>query len=225
MEKTKNQKVVTRLTVLLIVLALVVVGFASYTLARYIRSGSATDEARVAKFQFASTITVGSTTEDMETTPVTINIFDTTDDTGVKTGVDENLIAPGTTGSFRILATGTSEVAVEVIFTLAETNDDGIPVYYTYGGVNYSSAPAAKFAASLDVQPLSGLATALKTTYAPGATVDLDKTITWTWAFEAGADADENGTINGTDTDLGEDGTATIELVITCTARQLDVAA
>lgn len=212
-----------RLVVLVAVLTLITASLVSGTFAKYTTEVSGTDTVRVAKFEFD--IAEGST--DINTTGTAIDIFTIAADSGVTTS-PAGIIAPGTTGDFTIDLSNTSEVDVDVVFTLTETNPSDVPVYYLYGTQRYSDVLTGAYTGDNNgsYAALSELATDMQTAAAglseatDGVTAsELTYNLTWVWAFESAG----TGQTDEDDTALGLAGTPEVTLEITCTATQADI--
>ncbi len=226
----KKNKIFRIASVLLVATLLSTCAISS-TFAKYVTSGSTSDDARVAKF---GVNIEGSS--DMFKTEYAKSDSNYTGTLSVQSSSDDNLVAPGTSGSLvDFTITGAPEVAVRVTYavdTLTFENwADADSAYYcpivitvhtsaesdpdkTFSGLDYSSAD--DFAAAIK-EAIEG------STYDYDPNTDLsEKTadnlgITWAWAF-AGDDVK--------DTALGDaaaEGTAaTIAIGITCTITQID---
>ena len=209
-----------RLSLLVLLLAVITMSVISGTLAKYVESVSATDTARVAKFEYSLS--------GLDKDTKKINLFNTTSDSGiVGDQKDQKLIAPGTNGSLTVTLTNSSEVAISAGFTLTETNASNIPIVYGYNSQYYSSViptgeqvkiHSGDTAISI-VGDLNALAAAVGSSESIGKNGTKDISLTWAWAFE--------GTTTQTDaldTALGKAGTATVELKVKCDVTQLDTA-
>lgn len=207
-----------RLGLIVMLLAAITISIISGTLAKYVKTVTAADKARVAKFEY--------TVDGLDEEKQTINIFNTANDTGIiGNQTNEKLVAPGTQGSFEIVFTNKSEVLVKAGYTLTETNTN-IPVVYGYDNKYYSSVlPAGTSVtihegeAAITVEgELDKLAAAIGEAIeiANGETKEIE--VTWAWAFIG------DGTVQSDDTDrtLGETGTATVELQVNCDITQVD---
>ncbi len=214
-----------RLALLVLLLAVVTMSVISGTLAKYVESVTGTDSARVAKFAY--------TLEGMDGTgdTRTLNLFDTTNDTGILANLtDDNkkLVAPGSEGSIDVILTNKSEVKISAGFTLTETNTSSIPIVYKYNDKYYSSVLPANSQVTLhdgttDKVTVTGDLDALATAVgeAEGLAQNATSTISlgWAWAFTG----DGTTQSDTTDTTLGKAGTATVELQVKCDVTQLDV--
>lgn len=218
---TKNWT--ARLVVLVAVMTLITASLVSGTFAKYTTEVSGTDTVRVAKFAFD--VSEGST--DMNTTGTAIDIFSMAPDDGVTTS-PAGIIAPGTTGSFALDLSNTSEVDVDVAFTLTETNPSDVPVYYLYNTQRYSDVLTGAYTGDNagTYQTIAQLATAMEAAAAglseatDGVTAsELTYALTWVWAFDSAG----SGQSDEADTALGLAGTPEITLEITCTATQADI--
>ena len=215
-----------RLAAVLLIAVLLTTSVISGTFAKYVTTESGSDFARVAKWG-------------VEIAAKSFGMFETdyeTDDDGatftgdysVSAAAGDDVLAPGTSGSFANIAiTGTPEVAVDVaiVATVAVSDNwivDGdfyCPVVVTVGteeisGLDYENATA--FAAAIKAK-IDGKSKQ----YAPNTdlsaiynTTNLD--LAWAWAFEGD---DEK------DTDLGDKAVAedlTISIGVAITVTQID---
>lgn len=209
-----------RLSLLVLLLAVITMSVISGTLAKYVESVSATDTARVAKFEYS----LSGLDKDTQK----INLFDTTSDSGiVGDQTSQKLIAPGTNGSLTVTLTNSSEVAISAGFTLTETNASNIPIVYGYNSKYYSSVipegeqvkiHSGDTAISIEGD-LNALAAAVGSSESIGKNGTKDISLTWAWAFEG-----TTTQTNTKDTELGKAGTATVKLEVKCDVTQLDTA-
>lgn len=185
-------------------LVLVATCFVTNAWAKYTKTTLAWDEARVAKFDVSTEI---AETE-IQTGTQQIEIFDTAFNhiyNANDKGTDgKKLIAPGSTGTFDIVLTNTSEVTVEYDLKAVDTNTGLIPLVWSADGESAGS--------------LAGLLTLLgkQTLAATDGVTPSTKTITvtWSWAYTGGNDA--------YDTELGEKTDLdTYKVEITCIATQV----
>lgn len=214
-----------RLALLVLLLAVVTMSVISGTLAKYVESVTGTDSARVALFKY----TLEGMDGDGNTR--TLNLFDTTNDTGILTNLandGKKLVAPGSEGSIDVKLTNESEVKISAGFTLTETNASNIPIVYKYNNNYYSSVLPAKSEVTLhdgatDKVTVTGDLAALAEAVgkAEGLAQNATSTISlgWAWAFTG----DGTTQTDVTDTTLGKAGKATVELQVKCDVTQLDV--
>lgn len=208
-----------RLALILVLLVAISISVISGTLAKYVDTVTASDKARVAKFEYTIT--------GLDKATQKIDIFNTAADTGiVGDQTSEKLIAPGTEGSFKVTFTNKSEVLVKAGYTLTETNSNNVPVVYGFDGKYYSSVlPATttvtvhEGGSTITVEgDLDALSTAIgeATETANNETKEIE--VTWAWAF-VGDGTEQTDT---KDTALGVAGTATVELEVKCDITQVD---
>ena len=203
MKKNKMMRIASVLLVAVLLSTSVISG----TFAKYTSTATGTDSAKVAKWDFkVNGSTVNSNT-------FTFDLFKTINDTDGSAETDINpsdgtIIAPGTQGSFEITLKNDSEVTAQYTIDYTVTNDNNIPVKFSLDGSTWKDSIDA-----LDVT------TPVKV--AIGATAT-PVTVYWMWAFETGADDVEKATNNATDTALGLNGTATIEVTAKVTVEQVD---
>ena len=206
-----KKNIALRLGALTIVLTLITASLVSGTFAKYVKEVTGAETVRVAKFAFNLDGGAGIFKES-ETDEATFDIFTMADDTGVfGNGLNtDKFIAPGTTGAFALDVENLSEVDVAVTFVFTETNDDDIPVYYTYAeGADptqrYSDVLSGEYATDTDYKPLSDLPAAM---IPAGATLEASNgtaattasyTLNWTWAYDSAG----TGQTDDDDTALG----------------------
>ena len=162
-----------------------------------------TSSARVAKWAFE--INNGAVTDEFS-----FNLFETVNDDNVKTGEDENIIAPGTSGSFAIKLANKSEVNAVYTVDYTVTNTANIPVEFSIDGTTWTTDLA-------DVT----------TPVAINMNADDTITVQWRWLFTVADDdstdtVDETAVRNTSDTTLGIAGTDTISVQANITATQVD---
>ena len=209
MKKNKN-KIAT-----LLLLAIVAVGsyFVAGTYAKYTSEIAGSDNASVAKwawkinqedFKSASDVTRGYTFDLFET-------IKEADTTSAETDVGDDLIAPGTGGSFDIAITNNSEVNATYAVAFTETNESGIPIEYSVDGSTWVS----------DVSGINVPATAINM----GQTAST-LTVKWRWAFTGNDSTNYTSTqTDATDTALGfaaNDTAPTVQVNATVTVTQVD---
>lgn len=179
----------TRLAILVLALAIGSMMIVSGTYAKYTSSITGTATGSVAKWSW----TIGSddiTTVAEASTGFSFDLFDTILDSDISTAeddVDDDLIAPGTSGLFEISLTNNSEVNATYAIALEETsNTSNIPIEYSLDGTDNSWTD--------DVTDLN----------ATTADIDMGDTETlsvyWRWAF-TGA---ESESFTSTQTDVSD---------------------
>lgn len=194
-----------------LVLAVVVTAYSvSGTYAKYTSQAVGTDSARVAKWAF----TIGDATKST-TNVFTFDLFKTvgdtntpaTDDEDVMNGTNENIIAPGTSGQFKIDLANNSEVNAKYSVAYVVTNTNNIPVEFSINGTDWFK----------DLSSLNVTDEAINMNNGEDSI-----TVQWRWLFDGATNA--NYTQNDTsDTALGEAATApTISVQATVTAVQVD---
>ena len=210
MKKNKMMRIASVLLVAVLFTTCAISG----TFAKYTSSATGSDTARVAKWSIEVEGTeigvAGGTT-------VAFDLFSTVNDTGnsatdedVKTGTDENIIAPGTAGSFELSIENNSEVNAKYTIELSETNTGNIPLQYSVDGATWVD--------SIDELTLSAL-TDVEIDMGSSST----NTIYWRWVFEGTTSGAHDGQTDETDTALGSAGTAaTVTITATITVTQVD---
>ena len=222
MKKTRTM----RMAAVLFALVLITSCFVGNTFAKYVASGEATDTARVAKF--GVTIVADNTTDGMFKKEYAKEDSEYNGTLSVVSSTEDKVLAPGTEGNvggFSI--TGTPEVAVRIKYTVdtfnltgwtvAGTSDNEFycPIIFKIGtetvdGLTFTDADSlvaavkAKIEKTVDVDAKTSLASSN------------DISITWEWPFSTSAANDVK------DTALGDAGTASISLKISCTVTQID---
>ena len=204
MKKNKMMRLASAMLVLTLLSTCAISGsFAKYTSTA---SGSAT--ATVAKWD----ITVNETS--IVTNSMSFDLFGTINDTGNtedETNVSDNLIAPGTSGSFAIKVKNTAEVTAKYNITLSETNNSSIPLQYSLDGTTWKDSIAKLSTTGLTDQTL-GIDAA-----------EVTHTVYWRWVFEGTTTGAHASQTDATDTSLGM-GTSAPSVTITAsiTATQVD---
>ena len=189
MQKDNRIVLVAILVLLLTMVGLILV---SGTYAKYVSSVTASDTATVAKWAF----TVSG--KDIHSKDITFDIFSTLDDANnVSTG-DGSIIAPGTSGSFKVDLTNSSQVNAEYKVVYKISNDQNIPLEFSTDKQTWNSSIAVL---NHDFSPIE-----------MNQTLSTD-TIYWRWAF-TGDDT--------TDSKLGEEATKDTAPKVTVTA-EIDV--
>lgn len=198
-------------------LVLVATCFVTSAWAKYTKTVSATDSARVAKFDVTTTMAGDAVISESQS----INIFGTTFDKILQNGINVNadsgntkLIAPGSHGEFSIVLSNSSEVAVDFHLTAVLT-DSNIPLYFRINEDEWFLGTTAALTAELeevDGEIVVG-----------GA----NKTIKVEWAWFYDADHaeilgyDSYVDRNSDDTTLGEAGSAVYTVTVTSEATQV----
>jgi len=222
-----------RLASTLLVLTMLTTCAISGTFAKYVTQESGSDSARVAKFGVAiEAESFGMFKTDYETDDDTATF---TGDYSVSsaTGDRDDVLAPGTDGSFVDIAiTGTPEVAVDVAIVSTVTLSDNWKVndeYYcpinvkvadqNFYGLDYPSAAA--FAAAIEAE-INGKSKQ----YGPNEDLgtlynnnNLD--LSWSWAFE-GTDSKQTNTKDTALGDAAVTGDLTISIGVAITVSQID---
>lgn len=217
-----KKNIMMRLSAILLVAVLLTTCVISGTWAKFVETGSATDEAQVAKWGVEIT---AETPDDDEYQATEL----TADESAVTVVADTKVLAPGAGVKFAsINVTGTPEVAVKVTYTATLTFSDNwkvagvdyMPLVFVINGTEYKDTTMA----GLKTKVESAIA-AYSKEYA--ADTDLstkvaeELTVSCYWAYSTSAADDAKDTALG---DLAAAGTApTVSLTINCTVTQLDV--
>lgn len=181
-----KKNMIMRFASVLLVATLISTCAISGTFAKYTSNQTASDKATVAKWAF----NVGDT--DIASNAFTFNLFNTVKD---EDGGDEadisntngSIIAPGTSGSFDLVLTNTSEVTAE--YAIEYTVDNaGVPILYRVDGGTWNTN-------------IANVTAGTGTTLAPEATKTIK--IEWKWAFGETPD-DVTDTALGTAQTLAE---------------------
>lgn len=186
-------------------LVLVATCFITSAWAKYTKTVTASDSARVAKFEVAmkqgETVITNNTTIDIFGTKFN-NIAKDVNGNNVAT---DKLIAPGSHGATTIKVSNTGEVAVKFTATATVTNTGNIPLKFKVTGntTEYETFKDAVEAA------FAGVVIGVGET-------EVSKEITWEWKYEDGRDTQ--------DTNLGEAGTAKYVVNLEVTATQVQPA-
>lgn len=240
----KKMSILTVLVMLVTVTAYSVSG----TYAKYTSSIDLADEARVAKWEFKAT-----DANDVELTKK-INLFKDSYSFDGKTYVEswnkENVVAPGTTGSYTFKLAGNMEVRYQLTFDIDVAND--FVVYYGFDADNnLVKSTTATDVATNEYHPLrysvvysrdgqkvaeipAGDVNAIKTAlnkyavdhpegFAPGE-MNQEYEITWAWAPITQGTGLTDDQINELDTFAGENLSADgsmVEFGVTVTATQV----
>ncbi len=198
MRKSKTMRVAS----FLLVLTLMTSCFVGSTFAKYTSTASGSDTATVAKWS----IFVNNNQIAAENPSITFDLFNTikdSDGSNNENDVGQNLIAPGTSGSFDLKILNGSEVTAKYEINFEVTNTSNIPIQYSIDNGNTWS---------------NTLSSITDKTLTIGA-AEVTETVQWRWTFNNG----EEG--NKADTALGitAQGTAPfITVKATLTAEQVD---
>ena len=202
-------KKMSLLTVLVAAVALTAYSV-SGTYAKYTSTFEGSDSARVAKWAFQ----INDKDPEADNS-FTFNLFETINDTDgttaetdVAKGTDENIIAPGTSGSFNIKLANNSEVNAQYSISYTVVNTDNIPVEFSVDNVTTLTS---------NIADLNVADTAINMNNASD-----EVTVQWRWVYERGDDDTAKGTNNAADTALGNAGTATLSVTATIVATQVD---
>ena len=196
MTTTKDNRKLMIIAILLLTVAMT--GTLLGSLAKYVTSVTNSDGAAAAKFGL-----------DM---PTTIHLFSDSY-TNVQADTDgKKIIAPGTSGQYKFVVTGTSEVAYSVAagvsVVYSEAWDDYAPLKFSLDGSSWE-----------DLEDFEDtLSTALASeTIAPNQSYTGEQTIHWHWPFYASAENDIKDTTAGKSAAAGEDLDVTVTLAVTAT--------
>lgn len=205
-----KKNVMMRMASCLLVAVLLTTCVISGTFAKYTSTATGSDIATVAKWSIKVIDTEIAATTDVEN--LYFNLFDTindTNNTADETNVSDNLIAPGTAGSFEFKVKNDSEVNAKYSVTLTETNASNIPLQYSVDGTEWKDSIAELSMTDLTDNEIN---------------IGVEETVTvyWRWVFEGTTNGAHAGQIDATDTALGIAGqgtapTVTIKLSITVT--------
>ena len=223
-----------RISLILAILTLVTSCFMGSTFAKYVTNTRGTDTARVAKFGVVITQTTAFDEAFAQSYATDDSVYSGSIANSVVTnpsGDGKDLVAPGTTGFIGVSIAGTPEVAVKVEYVLTGTDN----IKYTDSDVitiNGSEYPikwtltnnttSAKVVENVTLEELKTAVDGLSAEYGPNEDLAASYTITWAWAFEQGATAEEKAKVDAADTVLGDAGTAEINFTLTVTVTQID---
>ena len=197
---TKKQKNRRAILIALLFLSVIVTSAFIGTLAKYITSGTTSDDAVAAKFGL--------------NIPNTIHLFSDSYTNVTADTSDKKIIAPGTTGFYNFVVTGTSEVAYKVsaniTVTYSEQWNEYEPLEFSIDGTVWTSLDQFK----------TNLSTALQSeTLSPNEAYSSTQAIHWRWPFHVSPENDIK------DTEIGmaaATGTAPkVTITIEATAAQI----
>lgn len=204
----KKENKLVKFTMFVLLITIIAIVLVAGTYAKYTSNVSGESTATVAKWS----IEVNDKEMTVANSKVTFNLFDTINDTGNtadETDVADELIAPGTAGSFDLKVKNESEVTAKYSIDFVLTNDSNIPIEFSTDGTTWTNsitAPAEK-------------------TLAVGAPEDTI-TVQWRWAFNGTDSTNYQITQNDiTDTTLGiaaQTTAPTVKVTTTLTATQVD---
>ncbi len=221
-----------RAAVILLALVLMTSCFVGGTFAKYVTSGNADDNARVAKFGVVVSASDGAFYQTYDSD---------SEYSGLTVSADTKVVAPGTDGNFATIElSGTPEVAVEVAYEATvelgdnwvidhDNNSETADVFYCpititvdgtdYIGLDYSSATEFADAVKTAI-------TGYTAEYAPGTDLSTltggsEVAISWAWNFETttGSVLEQSDVA---DTVLGDAANATISITVDVTVTQID---
>lgn len=205
-EKRNNKKNVQKKVLMVAGLALLL-GFVGYTggttYAKYVTSATpVSKEATVAKWGYTVSLDAANLFG-----PEYVDDNDTTKDVSVITGTtgagstvtiqgSTNLVAPGATGSFELHINGSSEVLSQLTVTASGDDvflNDYHPIVWTVEKIG-DSVDAPNWAGADGIittaELVSGL-NGLTSVNVPGATLNYDYKLTWSWAFSQSHDSED----------------------------------
>ena len=205
MKKNKMMRIASVLLVAVLLSTCAISG----TFAKYTTTATTSDTARVAKWAFT-----------LEGAPIannfTFDLFEYTDNNvDVDGNGSENVIAPGTTGSFEINLTNNSEVNAKYTISFTENNEQNIPLQYSVDGATWKDSIAELTMANL-------------TNIAIDMGASANQTIYWRWVFNDTDTAVTDGSAhagqtNSSDTNLGTAATlAEVTINATVLVEQVD---
>ena len=144
-----------KLTVLgALLMAVVVTGYSvSGTYAKYVSKVDLTDEARIAKFELKATDKNGNELKGEHAFNLFADSYSYNGYKYVKSMGNDDVIAPGTTGTFALQLTGDMETAYYLNFKLDDEIEEPI-VYYTVEEGKVKEMSATKFDGALEYHPI-----------------------------------------------------------------------
>ena len=200
-----KKNIAMRIAAFLFILTMISTCAFATTFAKYTTSGSASDEARVAKWG------VEVTAANAEA------LFASEYDGTVKSSDNADVVAPGTSGSLAdFTVSGAPEVAVNVTYSAVLTltgwtvdGNDYCPIVITVNGTECKGATMEALKTAVETA-----VAAKSASFNAGASIADELEVSWSWAYEGD---------NVKDTALGNLATApTIKLDVTCTVVQKD---
>lgn len=210
--------------ILLIILVITTVTsfFVSGTLAKYIsKLDIISDGARVAKWDIG--VTKGE--KDTDGHFIYVNLFQESYlDGAVLSSDHQNVVAPGTSGTYKFTLTGAPETAYSLSLDVNSktTFNDIDKIVFTFDGdVVGVNGTLAELVGELNATFNSG------TVYAPNTILNRTYTIGWEWPFEKGEtdeakmENDKSDTKYGNDAYIGGENAPKVELAIKIIAEQV----
>ena len=203
MKKNKTMQMIL-ITLLIAMIALVLV---SGTYAQYTSSASGSDTARVAKWSFI----VGEDDIVLNNT-FKFNLFNTINDSNgtdeeedVVSANSDKVIAPGTSGNFKLVLENKSETSAKYGITYTVTNTASIPVKFSVNGTDWKD--------SLDDVVADDVNTKIDANTGSN-TINIQ----WKWAYEGDNIVEDDIT----DVNLGKTGTAKLIVKADVTVTQIN---
>lgn len=189
-----KKNVMMRIASILLVCVLVTTCGISGTFAKYVTSDNASDVARIAKWGVTATVTGTAFAQKYEIKTATTDKSGANIEYSVESSTAENVIAPGTSGTFTgVNITGTPEVAVNITTNATVTiegfmlagNKFYCPVIITindkdYCGLDYASAAEFQTALVNAIQAANGN---YKANTNLADVTGLNGDYEWEWAF------------------------------------------
>lgn len=223
MKKNKMMRIASVLLVAVLLSTCAISG----TFAKYVSTGTATASATVAKWD----IKVNNGQLAAPNPDISFNLFDTrydSDGKNIDADVTDEVLAPGTTGSFKFVIVNASNVSADYTISFEEKVDNienvkagedpvtRVPIEYSLDGQTWKES----------IKDLKISSTEDK--YLSISTTDNSKTETvyWRWQYERSDDADEKAAADAIDTALGiaaqGENPPTVTITATITVTQKD---
>ncbi len=206
----KKNNLRSMIIVALLLLLVAVIGFGGYTLSKYVSNKTEGGTAQVAKWGY--TVEADATNlfgknykfDAGKSNSIIASAGDTSLTVSASTATDNNLVAPGTTGSMTFSVKGTAEVLAKVSIEVTGVKD--IVLNYEKDGTDGTYKPvkwtltkknADGTTTLVDGKTLAEVATELEKaahnpTCDPNSTVSDEYTLSWAWAFEDTTKAENN---------------------------------
>lgn len=201
-QKKRNTRSIVIVGLLLLLVA--VIGFGGYTLSKYVTKKSGDGSATVAKWGFTVDANASELFGKQYSKGVIVEAG--TDGIDVSASTENNLVAPGTTGSMTFSIKGSAEVLAQIKIEFAKESD--VVLKYTkgdtagedYAPVKWTLTKKGQTDALVSGGTLNAVATALNAvndTFKPNETVDAEYTLSWAWAFSISDENDALDTLLG----------------------------